>query len=158
MPDWLPLATAITLGGALIGIGIWIGSVNTDRVNFKEFMREIRDKIDKIFERLPPVVTVGQSPVRLTDLGRSISKELDAAAWARSAASNIQNKAQGLEAYAIQELSFAYADDAGNYSTGENSGIRRSAYEKGVDQEQVRRVFGVELRDVLLAISDMDAP
>jgi len=50
MPEWIPV-TEIIIGviiasvPALIGVGIWIGSVNSDRSNFKEFMKEIRDKI-----------------------------------------------------------------------------------------------------------------
>lgn len=54
MPEWLPAATAFTLVTALVGIGIWIGGVNSDRENFKEFMREVRDDIKTILSRLPP--------------------------------------------------------------------------------------------------------
>lgn len=46
---WALLRRAIRAAG-------WRGEVNADRVSFKEFMQEIRDKIDKIFDRLPPVV------------------------------------------------------------------------------------------------------
>ena len=45
---------------ALIGIGVWIGRVNTDRESFKGFVQEIKSdikdiriNINRIFERLP---------------------------------------------------------------------------------------------------------
>lgn len=158
MTEWLPIATAVTLATAILSIGIWIGSVNTDRTNFKEFMREIKDKIDKIFSRLPPVVATGQSPIRLTDLGKAISKELDASAWANRIADTVQDRVKGKEAYDIQHFSFEYVDNDDKYTDKERSMIRRIAYENGVSEEQVRRVLGIELRDKLLAKMSMDTP
>ena len=62
-----------------------------------------------------------------------------------------------LDAYTIQESSFEYADNAANYSEAEKLAVRRSAFDRGLDEDQVRRVFGIELRDVRLASVSKDA-
>ena len=81
MPDWVSLAGAVTLGFALIAgvakFSRWSGQVDTDRTNFKEFMDKVEKKLDAIFDRLPPRLVAGASPVRLTDLGRQAAKEMD---------------------------------------------------------------------------------
>lgn len=37
-------AGCVTVGGGLVGIGVWIGHVNNDRQNFREFAKEVRGK------------------------------------------------------------------------------------------------------------------
>ncbi len=150
---------------ALKGFGEWKGAVDTDRKSFKEFMKKVRDDlkeirndIGKIFVRIGPKVSVGQSPVRLSDLGSSISKEINALEWAEKVASAVQGQVKGLEAYEIQDFSFKYAENETHYSDQEQRDIRRSAYENGVTDEQVRRVLGIELRDRLLELVSMDPP
>ena len=61
MDDLQVLAVTITGLGLLISslavcfkFGEWKGSVDKDRQNFQQFMIELREKIDDIFERLPP--------------------------------------------------------------------------------------------------------
>ena len=46
-------AGVVVTASLLIGIGMWVGSVNTDIRNFREFMDEMRGKIYEILERLP---------------------------------------------------------------------------------------------------------
>lgn len=75
------LGISVTLAtiGFTFKFGKWYGEVNSDRSNFKDFMYEVRTRLDKIFERLPPPppLTTG-SPIRLTDLGQRISRETGA--------------------------------------------------------------------------------
>ncbi|MCY4672312.1 MAG: hypothetical protein OXD43_00855 [Bacteroidetes bacterium] len=146
--------------------GIWKGSVDADRANFKEFMREIREdikeingKIDKIndalrdiFSRLPAKIETTQSPLGLSDLGKDVSKDLDAVSWANKTADMVQDKVKGKEAYQIQRFSFEYADRDDHYTDEERNQIHRIAYDRGISEEQVRRVLGIELRDKLLSI------
>ena len=93
MEQWLntPVIVIVVLAmmGGAVRLGRWMGEVNTDRTNFKEFMREIRDdikdirqEISRIFGRLPPSSVADGSPLRLTDLGESISASLEARDWA----------------------------------------------------------------------------
>ena len=165
MPDWLPIATAITLAGSLVSIGIWIGSVNTKQKNFtealqeiKEDIREINKNILKIFSRLGPDVTDTQSPIVLSDLGEEISKELNTIAWANRFADVVQKEVVGKDAYSIQEFSFEYVKNDECYSAEELHQIRDAAYKYGISDKSVRRVVGVQLRDILLDLAQKDAP
>ena len=54
--------------------GKWQEEVDTDRKAFKDFMKEIRQDIKKILERLPQRTIESTSPLRLTDLGKKISQ------------------------------------------------------------------------------------
>ncbi len=58
------------------------GKVDADRATFKEFMAKIREDIKKILRRLPPRTVEGASPLRLTELGEQVSKEIGASEWA----------------------------------------------------------------------------
>lgn len=165
MPDWLPLATAIALAGSLVSAGIWIGSINTKQKDFKETIQEIKNDIReinknilKIFSRLGPGFIEGESPLGLTKLGQEVSRELDAAMWAEKTAERIKNEVKDKEAYNIQEFCFLYANDDKNYTTEELASILRYAYRKGAPKEKVQSVFGIELRDRLLEMMDMEAP
>lgn len=151
MPEWLPVATAITLVVMILGIGIWIGAVNTDRTNFKEFMAEVRDDIKTILGRLPPTEITSSSPLRLTELGKTISKGIDAPTWADRIVLSLQH-VQDMEAYEIQDFCFEYVKDELALSKEEIRLIRSVAYENGVKEEQVRRVLAIEIRDKLLAL------
>ena len=146
--------------------GTWKGSVNTDRANFKEFMREIRNdikeingKISQIFSRLPADVATSQSPIRLTDLGRDISKNVEATAWVNKVYDTVQGKVKGQEAYEVQQFSFKYADNDDHYTEEERIRIRKVAYDvNGISENEVRQVLGIELRDKLLSMMSIDAP
>lgn len=151
MSDWLSIAAILSAVTLIFAAGKWYGSVNTDRANFKEFMQEIRYKIDQIFLRLPPVAAANQCPIRLTDLGKTISEDLDAVTWASEITTTVENKIQGKEAYDIQYFSFKYIDDY-PYTDEEQSILRKVAYDGGISEKQVRRVLGIELRDKLLAL------
>ncbi len=69
----------------------WKGAVDADRIMFKEFMKEVREDIREInknilgiFSQLdPPDFIDGKSPLSLTEQGQKVSKELNAASWAK---------------------------------------------------------------------------
>ena len=137
---------------ALVGIAYWAGSVRTDVNTLKVFMEEIRNDIKKIFERLPSSTTGGQSPINLTDLGKEISQELNAAQWAKSVAiSLIHRERQELENsshYEIQKYCFDLVEErAGLTPMGKE--VEKSAYKRGLKKQQVLDVLAVELRDAL---------
>ena len=90
-------------------IGKWQGKVDTDRKNFKEFMTEIRNKLDDIFIRLPATPINQGSPIRLTDLGERISNDINAEEWAEALANEMFEDTKGLDAFEIQEKSFEKA-------------------------------------------------
>lgn len=175
MPEWLPVATAITLVGALVGIGIWIGGVNADRKrlqgfgewkgkvdserrSFKEFMQEVRNDIKTILSRLPAPEATGASPLRLTAFGKELSDGISGVQWAARIADAVADQVVGMEAYEIQEFSFAYVKNDLNPSEAEQRAIRRTAYEQSARIEQIHRVLAIELRDKLLARASLKAP
>jgi hypothetical protein len=145
----LILTVAVVLGTLIYKFATWKNSVDNDRHNFHEFMREVRSDIKKIFDRLPPETTRSSSPIGLTDLGENVSKEIAAKSWAQSHAQKLFETAEGKDPLEIQELAFNYAKE---FKAPEEltKKMRLSAFEHGVDLGKIRDVLGVELRNVLL--------
>ena len=102
---------ALGFVGALVTIGIWVGRVNSNRAQFKAFMREIGDELKEIrasiqgiFIRLGGPVT-GDSPLRLTDMGDAISESLAIKEFVSRIADEIKDQAEGKQDFEIQEIS-----------------------------------------------------
>ncbi len=174
-PEWITaiaviasvIISAITLhrsiGRKISDRSRWEGAVDADRNSFKEFMQEIRKDIRQInrhifliFSGSDPDFIDGESPLRLTEKGEKVSKELNAATWAEKTAKivEIENK----EAYNIQEFCFMYAIDDQHYADEELRSIIGYAYNNGITKEKVQSVFGIELRDKVLEIMNLDVP
>ena len=134
-------------GSALVTAGIWIGSVNSDRETFREFMAEIREDIKKILSRLPPGPLGTESPLTLTDYGVAIAEAVGAHQWAKEHAQIVRDRVRGKAAYEIQEISFAYAREEYELSPS----MLEAMYEPGYSRRHVQAVLGVVLRDELLA-------
>ena len=159
MPEWLIstgvvagiLAGCVTVGGAILYTGIWIGKVNSDRVSFNEFMKEVRRDIKRIFERLPPPQTIAfESPLQLTEFGKEISETLKSKSWAREAARSVIPKVEGLSNYEIQEFCRSYVENEIPGTDKIYSDINECAYERGIPRERVLDVLMVELRDAVM--------
>ncbi len=97
--------------GAAFAVGNWVGAVNADRKPFKAFMAEIREKLDRILERLPLPATVQLgSPVRLTGFGEKTSTGLAVNAWAVGEASKLAGRVCGKQPFEISELCVDYVE------------------------------------------------
>ena len=160
LDPWITPAAVIVILALItlvFKIGSWHGDVNSDRSTFKKFMEKIKEDLRIIKKdlkgllkyRSDPAVT-NDSPLRLTELERSISNNLNASEWASRVAESNKNSVGGMDAYAIQEFSFDYADDEQHYTEDEIQAIRENAYANGLTDSQVRRIMGIELRDILL--------
>ena len=157
MAWWQMVIVGLAALGALYGFitaafraGSWIGSVNSDRESFKEFMNEVREKLDKIFERLPPPpVVASASPVRLTEFGQEISRNLNATGWASEKAAQLQARVTDMEPFQIHAFSKEYVGDQSATDPVLQALIAKGAYEHGVEMDSIREVFTVELRDAL---------
>ena len=117
-------------------------------------MEEIRIDIKNILDRLPLLPTTNAGPIRLSEPGERISKDIDAKAWAEEETQKLIGQSRGMTPYQVQELSFDHAkafepDDALLVE------MQQSSFETGIDLEGVRRVLGVELRDRLLQLNDL---
>ena len=151
----LVYVAAVGIIGLIFGIGTWVGAVNADRTSFKAFMKEIRDDLKKILSRLPPRVYVGESPIELTELGRSISRRLNGKDWAEGHAESLREEMRGKEPYEVQGMCFEYAK---NFEPeGDMEGmIQTIAYENGIKREAVLDVLALELRDRLIGPKESD--
>ena len=158
IPAYWALVLSVTVLLAFIAavfkFGSWYGQVNSDRKRFDQFMEEVRKDIKNIFDRLPPLPTKEASPIRLSEHGERISKDIDAKAWAEKVTHKLIDKTKGMTPFQVQEFSFDHAsafepDDALLVK------MQQSSFETGIDLEGVRRVLGVELRDRLLQLNGL---
>ena len=154
--NWISVIAAflLVLIFAVFRIGKWCGEVNSDRKIFKEFMEEIRRDIKDILNRLSPPPTTTESPIRLSELGEQISKNVGAKAWAAEVAQELVDQTKGMNPFEVQTLSFEHAK---SFEPGDEllAKMQQSAYESGLDLEGVERVLGVELRDHLLQLNNL---
>ena len=138
----------------LIKIGEWKGKVDTDRDSFKNFMGEIRNKLDKlIFHLIPDTVVSSASPTRLTELGKSVSNMINATNLAEQLAVELEKEVVGKSPYEIQEFCNDYMINKFEPSPDQIIKFGNCAYEKGIQVESVSRVISIELRDKLLELS-----
>lgn len=140
---------ALLAASMLIGAGIWIGKVDADRRNFREFMEEIRKDIKEIFTRLPAKPLSETSPLTLTDKGRKMLAEINGVAWAQTASSAVIEKVRGMDEYQIQEFCFKYVREI-NLTDEQEASIRKCAYENASNKEETLDVLAIEIRDHLL--------
>ncbi|MCY3628508.1 MAG: hypothetical protein F4065_07425 [Rhodothermaceae bacterium] len=153
------VVVAITVGTKIFHVSRWSGSVDTKLSHLEEFMKKLDRKFDRIRDQLPaPNVMVGRSPLRLTEFGNDISKKIDGVNWASRIAETLTDHIQGKEAYDIQEYSFDYVLNKIKLSEEQLSLIRNVAYKKGIPEKGVRQVLGIELRDKLLDIMELEVP
>ena len=142
---------------ALIGAGFWAGKMQEHKGTVQKFMQEIRDDIKKILRLLPKAVAAGESPLQLTDLGKSISVAIGAKTWAERTAQNLQAHTKGMQPYEIQEFSFSHVKDF-TPTAEQEAKIKSCAYENALKQEKVLDVLALELRDRLLELAGLQAP
>ena len=135
---------------AIAGIFYWAGSLRADVNTLKKSIEEIRTDIKEILSNLSPNPTTGRSsPLELTDLGKDISKEIQAFQWAKETAPALVNEVADKHPYEIQEFCLGYVRGKVLPESMEEK-VKTSAYKRGLDKEQVLRVLAVELRDCLL--------
>ena len=103
---------------------------DADRLRIREIVSEIREDIKKIFRRLPRQPIESQSPLRLTDYGRALSEGIAGAKWASRIADTIGDQVEGMEAFEIQEFSFAYVEEKLKPSEDERASAWKSSSER----------------------------
>ncbi len=175
--DWTSVVTVIILAIATVtAVRLSIKSKKSDRSKWEAYvgarldrleksldrmelkLDKIGDKIFSIFSHVPRKVIGSESPHPLTDFGREIARKLNADHFAGKLAEVTKDEVKGKEPYDIQEFSFSYVQNDDHYSDEDRQIIRNVAYEKGVSENQVREVIGIELRDKLLEIEGKSAP
>ena len=150
------ILAAIGVGALIWRGGAWYGAVNTDRANFKEFMKEVREDLKKILQRLPEQTTASGSPVTLTDYGKTIAEDLGAQAWAEKLAPTLLPTVVGTRAFQVDEFARDHVTD--DLSDDWRVRVAECAYEHGLKRDQVLAVLRVVLRDELLRIGNFSGP
>lgn len=162
MEDWLRLIVVVVLSalGVLIWVTRWFTKHDSWAKGMDEFksdtkttLAEIRDDIKKILVALPKNVLAGTSPVQLTDLGKTVSKSVGAAAWAEKEASKLVGDVKGKTAYDVQDYCFKHMKEC-ELAPDDDRVAKECAFQHGIKLEQVLDVFAVELRDRLLDIRE----
>ncbi len=103
-----------------------------------------------VFTRLNIPSVTSESPLRLSELGKTLSEEIDAGAWVERIADQLKVSVAGKDAYEIQSFCFDYVENTDQYSDQERRIIHKVAYQRGIMAEEIRRVLAIELRDKLL--------
>ena len=135
---------------ACVGIGIWVGRVNSDRDTFKKFIDRMGEKIEEILQKLPSSTVAGKSPLHLTGLGEKVSEEIQASEWAKQIAPALLVRIANKHPYEVQEFCLEYVKGEDVLPEDMQEKVKTSAYQNGIEKEQVLRVLAVELRDQLL--------
>lgn len=133
---------------------IWVGRMTEFKSATTKLLEEIREDVKKIFDRLPPATVASDSPLRLTNLGEKIGKELDAREWAAEQIEKRGLTGEGKLPYEVQEMCRDYVHDKFDPAPELESKLKQVAYENGIDSEQVLDVLMVVLRDVILAMQE----
>ena len=173
MADWLNtpvivlavLAVAGTLWGIVCFIwkaARWTAKLDAGERDFRAFTQEIRGEITtikehiiKIFEHIPPPKTIeSASPLRLSELGKVISKSLKAAEWAARIAPGLVPEVAGRQPFEIDRFSDQYVET--RLDAQDPDWVARQAYESGVTAAAVRAVLRVVLHDELIQRVEQD--
>ena len=153
------LGVLYAIGRLVFKIGGWYTGTNDFKETVGKAIGEIQRDIKQILGRLPPVAVVSESPLRLTDLGKQISTELNAGEWATQLANTVIDQLQGKQPFEIQEFCFDYVTSEKFMGSQERKNqVQNSAYSHGLEVDQIQRVFGIELRDVILKRLGLQAP
>jgi len=163
------VALSVGVGGVIVAVlalpvntrksnqedGEWKGRVNT-------LLEQIRNDLDELrhimFDRLGIPLIVSKSPLRLTKLGRTVSVEVGASAWVARVTPVLKDQIEGKDAYEIQDLCFGYVENTNQYLDDERRAIQSTAYHRGLEAKEIRRVLAIELRDQLLKEAGLEAP
>lgn len=162
MSEWLDdpaiVLVGIAFGTLLWKTARWTGRLETVDSDFRAFVKKIDNKIEKlgkkisrIDERIPhPRTLESASPLRLSELGTSISKDMKADEWAARVAQGLAAQVAGKQDFEVDQFSDEYVESRLNNKDA--AWVARHAYESGVTPAAVRAVLRVELRDELIRL------
>ncbi len=165
-PGWWILAAALLsllfgLGHTLVGLGKKLQTVSVLEKsvgNIEKAIQAIQKDIQAIWRRLPESTMSSDSPLRLTDLGNSISGDLGAPDWANETAKKVIAQITDKTPYGIQQFSFDYVrSEETDFPEELIAKMKDSAFRHGTQMKQVKNVLAIELRDVLLRLHGMEA-
>ena len=160
MSDWLNTPVIVIALLAVLSVfwtmARWTGMVDSGIRELKDGQKELRGDVKTILGRLPSKVIESGSPIRLTDLGVEVAKDLMAESWASDAATRLEAEVAGKREFEIEQFSLEYART--RLSDEWRDKISACAYSFGLDPSEVEGVLGVVLRDALLSRRQTNSP
>ena len=164
------IAGSVVVISALIKIGIWVGSTNSDINSFKKLTEKIVEKLDEVLGLLrpgpnPQIITRG-SPLHLNKLGNEIAEAIKPDTWADTFEETAKSRlSENPSSYEIQETCFEYAQrellnemEAIQPEMEWERRLGNVAFDKGVSLNIVLQVAGYVLRNRILKSYGMEAP
>ena len=135
---------------------MWVGSVNTEREDFKKFISDVSNKLDRILGKLELSTVAGGSPLQLTELGREIADELNVNEWADEKAVELFKTLSDKKEYKIHQFSLNWVDS--NFKPDDDLGeqILACAYEHALAKSDIVKVYAVVLRDKLVEMAILE--
>ena len=155
---------AVAVVGAVFFIGRWMGDVTAFKGAAQETFTSIKNTLSSldmtltnldgdlraIMRGLPSLTVERGSTLRLTELGRQVSRSVAASALIERVAVDILDDVLEMEPYDIQAFCFDCIRNKLALSVDERNQLKACAFEHGVDLQQVLDVLALELRDMLL--------
>ena len=154
MQNWMAIFGVAALS-ALFWLGHWIGKINEHKTGVGKTIDEIRKDIKKILKRMPVPTVTGASPLQLTDLGKSISEDLNAEEWAKSIVSSLQDQVKGMLPFEIQEWCLNYVKYDLQPNASQTLRLNMAAYNNALDLDAVLDVLALEMRDLMLDLFEI---
>lgn len=171
IPLWFYIVMAIaTAIGVIVSIWFptskrlrenaeWKGEVNAHKSNVTKILDEIKNDVKEIRDFLfgNRKVLSSESPLALTDLGKTISNEISAKDWAKKISPTLLEKVkQYSREFEIYEFCKNYMKHDFSPSEQELNQMREIAYNHGIDVSGVYSVLSIELRDELLKLIKLE--
>ena len=144
----------VVLLGATFALGSWKGSVDKALGTLHKVIHRLEkrmSRLEKKIDAIPMPAIARGSPLRLTEFGERLSKEIGAKRWAETLAPSLMEECDGKLAYDVQELCIEYAKAKLQLSTEDEAKVKKCAFENGIDVETIRKVLGLELCYVVLS-------
>lgn len=150
--------SALVAGAGLIFyFGRWTREVDSARTQFENFMKRMETTIEAIHRNLDVLAATVQqpatrrgSPTELTELGEDIADRLDAHEWAARYAANHAESLAGFREFEVDARAKMFVEGALTPGAQMKERAAEAAYFFGVDEEEVRAVLNVVLRQALL--------
>lgn len=108
----------------------------------------VKNRVEKLFDRIPPQPVAGSSPMELTEFGEKIAEALEAKGWAEGLRDDIFDEVDGMEPYEVDEFCASYVRE--RLTPEWQKKVAACAYEFGIDRSGIESVMRVVLRRELL--------
>lgn len=151
IPTWVALVI-IGMFGLSIRLAVWYGSVNSDRKTFTTFMNEVREdikeiriKLEEIFNKMPTPAYGSKSPLQLTEWSEELARKLRAHEWADEIASQAIKDIRAGTPYDIQKGCLEFVE---TFEDEKWLGIWKNvSFHSGESLKTVNTVLAIVLRE-----------